>query len=450
MKKFKFFAVAALMFAACQDKEDLTPQVLTEPVVENVIADTLLQSNVISLEEARKNLENILKNFSPLSKRGGISSREISDGFTLKSDNPSISKSAGGNSDVKIHVFNFDGNAGFAIMSATRDLPSLLAITESGNIDTNNVVDNPGLVTFLSALEGKIKDPDYPMPDPEDEDLIEYQYNTTYSRYNPVGGFCLVKWGQDFPYNLFCYTSSGKQAVTGCVATACAQLMSIYQFPKEYDGWQFDWSKMISGGDYISTAFLMSSLGQNGNLNMEYGEYASGALPSYIMRTLINFGYYGGKMKFATYDPDEVCSELKQGFPVLVGGFTDSIPDSENQNKVFGLSVDAASSYHYEGGHRWLLHGLFVEHRTTKTIKAHRVIDEKTEDVNYVLCNFGWDGDCDGYYWCKAFDTGRKFFDDNFISKKYWFRYNITAVTGIRKDANSKPLWPDSPYNPYD
>lgn len=446
MKRAILSAVtAAMFFAACNDKEDLIPQ---NQVQDEQIVNEVIQSNVITLEEARKDLESLLKDFSSLSKRGGddFSSKKISDGFTLKSDKRSISKSTEETPEAKIHVFNFENNGGFAIMSATRDMPELLAITEGGSIDTNQVIDDPGLITFLSGLEGKIKDPDYPVPDPGDIYPIEYRHEiTSYSIYNPQGGYCRVKWGQDFPYNLLCPKISGEYALTGCVATACAQLMSIYSFPKEYNGYTFDWSKMRSGNDYFSIAYLMYLLGKKENLDMQYGLDGSGASPSNIIRTLINFGFYDEYLKFGAYDSTTVYSELKNGFPVLIGGFSDRVLESSTGNKVFGLSVDASPSYTYYGGHRWLLHGILVARENIKEIQYHKVISEYNRDIKYVLCNFGWDGEYDGYYWGEGFYPENKCYEDDFIAKK-GFPYNITTVTGIRVDNTNRPLYP---YNPY-
>ena len=40
-----------------------------------------------------------------------------------------------------------------------------------------------------------------------------------------------AEWGQKSPYNKFCFTSNGSQAVTGCVPTAYAILMHYHKWP---------------------------------------------------------------------------------------------------------------------------------------------------------------------------------------------------------------------------
>ena len=388
MKRVLQFALAAMiLFAACS-KEDLTPPPLIEEqdvqeattVVENAADD-----GYITLEEARKDLESILADFTTLSKsgNGGFPARKIADGFTLKSTRPSLSKSTGVADTAKIHVFNFEDNSGFAIMSATTEMPSLLAITEGGNIDTNEVIYNSGLIMFLSGLEHKIMygkpmlpsysnvDPDTHFAKDSNGNTVVVDENKTLIRetgklYNPVGGFCKVHWSQVHPYNVHCpKDTKGNSTKTGCVATACAQLMSIYKYPSSFNGYSFHWSDMISGKNTNDIARLMEQIGSEENTHMRYGVNESLARADSIPFTFENFGYScGGTVK--GYNKNEVVEELKNGFSVLIGGccFRTEV------KTMFGLKT----SYLYSGGHLWLAHGLYTREQVWKT----------TRDVKYV------------------------------------------------------------------
>ncbi len=52
----------------------------------------------------------------------------------------------------------------------------------------------------------------------------------------PKGGsvqpLITTKWGQGYPYNLYCPTINGTNCVTGCTATAMAQIMRYHQWPQ--------------------------------------------------------------------------------------------------------------------------------------------------------------------------------------------------------------------------
>ena len=129
-----------MLFAACS-KEELTPPPLIQEQGEpesvsvkpgsEAVANDKVVDDYITHEEARKDLESILDDCSTLSKNsnGVFLPRKIVDGFSLNSVRHSLSKSTDDPDTTKIHVFNFEDDNGFAIMSATRAMPSLLAIT---------------------------------------------------------------------------------------------------------------------------------------------------------------------------------------------------------------------------------------------------------------------------------------------------------------------------------
>ncbi len=447
MKRTILSAVtAAMFFAACSDKEDLVPrnQVQDKPIVSEVI-----QSNVITLEEARENLEIFLKDFSSLSKRSGdFSSRKISDGFTLKSDKRSISKSTEETPEAKIHVFNFENNGGFAIMSATRDMPELLAITEGGNIDTNEVIEDPGLALFLykfgnmpiiSSSDDEPAHQEKMDPGVTAHTEVFYTYGDYKNElFNPVGGYCKVHWGQEEPYNKYCPLEYGDTTKTGCVATACAQLMSVYQYPTSYNGYLFNWDNMINNRDNDAVARLMEQIGLPENTNMDYHLDISEAEATSIPRTFEHFGYKcGGVVK--DYNKNEVVNEIKEGHCVPLGGLSYQITNYTFWGK---------KKYSYSGGHFWLAHGVLTRSRTvTKTTVTIYTGASRPEDSyevksyveknDYILCNFGWrEQNFNGYYLGDVFDIniGPDFAEN--ISKSGTagnYQYKLTMVTGIRK-----------------
>ena len=51
-----------------------------------------------------------------------------------------------------------------------------------------------------------------------------------------------VQWGQYVPYNLYCPTGMP----TGCLATALAQVMAYHKYPSSYNGYNFNWTLMLS------------------------------------------------------------------------------------------------------------------------------------------------------------------------------------------------------------
>lgn len=252
-----------------------------------------------------------------------------------------------------------------------------------------------------------------------------------------------MKWNQGSPYNNYCPIKDGERTVTGCVATAVAQLMSIYRYPTSYKGYSFDWNEMTknkyawncSQTSQNQIARLMVELGTKSNLNVSYNTVAkggSGANASNISRTLKNFGYSnGGSLK--DYNTSSVVSELKSGYGVLVGGFS-----HKKVKKFLGIKVKTK----YSGGHRWLCHGLLERRRTVKTYNSNGVLQSTTTESQwYPLCNWGWGGSQDGYYLSSAFNSNKgpaysdatRSVEDENGSEDYNFQYKITALIGARK-----------------
>lgn len=369
-----------------------------------------------------------------------------------------ISTRAIGDITPYVHVFNFEDNQGFAIMSGDDRVNPLLALTFNGELTPDTEIDNPGMIVFLANMEKKYMEEIRKYDETLDGDTsLEYRvvygpWKTWY--YGMYGGNCNVQWGQHVPYNMHCPLKNGLRTLTGCVATAVAQLMSVYQYPESYEGYSFDWSEM---NKHISTRYsytpaheqiarLMQQLGLSKNLDMNYGlpsEGGSGANPKNIPKTLRNFGFSKGG-SLSSYETDRVVAELKYGYHVLIGGY-----ESRTLHKNKFLGITTSTYYTYSGGHRWLAHGLLQRVRTiSKYNSSNELISEKEVSMWYPLCNFGWNGYGDGYYLSGAFDTNKG-------AEEEWngprlrsssdkenpesegspnnFQYNMTVVTGIRK-----------------
>ena len=392
-------------------------------------------SKYVSMSEARADIENLIA-MIPSATKAADGRRVISDSWTTSV----ATKSVG--SEAEVYVFNFKDSLGYAIVSNDARI-GLIGLAMEGNFDSSSEITNPGLIVALSNAQSVLTYVD--SLDVPHEPVITYEYGEWENVFSaPAGGYCPVKWGQGSPYNQYCFTSDGQRAVTGCVATAVAQLMSIYQYPTYYSGYYFNWNNMIlnasttdDSGNY-SVGILMQQLGITSNLDMDYGVSSSGAYPENIPRTLSNFGYTnGGSLNdYSTYT---IVSELESGYPVLVGGY-DTKHTTVKKN-IFGKVV--STTYSYEGGHRWLAHGLLNRRRLVSQYEDGIYVGSYYQNTYFILCNFGWNGADDGYYATWAFDTNAGPVYSESIrtrgtsttteSDPYNYKFKVTAVTGIRR-----------------
>ncbi|MBD5189710.1 MAG: hypothetical protein HDS95_05465 [Bacteroidales bacterium] len=391
----------------------------------------------VGREEARADLENLLDAVDKHSSRAtGSGRRRISNEYTLSK---SMLTRSGNNDSISLYVFNFENEQGYALMSGDNRLPSLLVLTEEGNLDPESEnITNAGVVSFYEGLDDVIKDLT-PLPEtPISPYLKEFD---TYGPWENIvyknAAYCKVKWGQETPYNkVVKELHGGKEVLTGCVATAVAQLMSVHQYPPTYDGHIFNWERMTSQikasrcteGIQDQIAMLMAQLGLHKHLDVTYNEDGSGAKPDNIPRTLLSMGYSSGGV-LEVFNSEKLIDELKKGFPVLVSGYC-----YRSRVDILGVKF----SYVYERGHEWLAHGLLERKREKRRHdKNGDVIFTTTESVYYPLYNWGWDGKSDGYYLVSTFDPkngfdysestrGKEGEEDN-------YQFNTQIVTGIRK-----------------
>lgn len=262
-------------------------------------------------------------------------------------------------------------------------------------------------------------------------------------------GQCPVKWGQWAPYNTYCPFG----CPTGCVATAVAQLMSIYRYPTSYAGYTFDWDAMIADSTNNGVAQLMYLLGLYGNLGMNYSPTGSNAALASVPHTLENFGYYDGG-EHALYRTIHIMADVMSGRPVLIDGVCSYQICVYNPLGVliyFGCSQEG-------GRHTWLGDGGKI---ITVTSHIFNFLDGSYTcngpvTYNYVHCNFGWkeswtnpneiyDGffltDDIGYFYTGKPDPNQIVLTDEYgnthiYCKDFEFLRNQYAVTDIRKNAN--------------
>lgn len=175
----------------------------------------------------------------------------------------------------------------------------------------------------------------------------------------PVSRFVYTRWNQDSPYNDLCPTVSGKHCMTGCTATAAAQVMKHFNYPEHGTGVKtytpnvnqtgatlyknqltldmstvtFDWDNMLMTYDNTATtaqttavATLMKAVGYVAEMN--YGTGSSGASTATCVNGMQQ--YFGYNSKAAVLDrqafardvwEDMVYNNIKTVGPVLYSGF---------------------------------------------------------------------------------------------------------------------------------
>ncbi len=439
---FTLVFVRSFIRGGCSSESIVDQPVVPEPPV---VEAEVQPDYTVTQQEAEADLLSMLNEmtFQSVATRSGTP-RRIAERYSLGT--PAGTRSEAGDSpEPYLHIFNFENEEGFAILSGDERVPSLLTLTCGGSLRPDREIDNPGLAIFLERLPAyyeaqialadsihqaisdslrlvaeqqprtRAKYPDKEEGDGSDDSPF---WNTTYGRWETIGitdPSLSVDWHQNSPYNT--YVNNNK---AGCVPVAVGQLMTIHRHPASYNGHSFYWDEInkssVTGRD--QAALLLQQLGLPQNLDVAYGIDESPADPRNILRTLRNFGYTNTYLY--NYTTSSIVEELSAGYPCLVGGFTD-------KKTFLGIPVG------FKNGHRWLVHGLLTQSRTVTTYNSGSS-SQKTEFQYYVMCNMGWQGNAgDGYYLSGVFDT--RSYDSIFRPNpsEFNFRYDIDMILYIRK-----------------
>ena len=127
------------------------------------------------------------------------------------------------NSRDEFYVFNDEANGGYVVVSGEDRMPDVLAYSYNSHFDTDNLPCN--MQVWLEGYAGQVK---YLRAHPE----VKAARRTASAREN-VGPLLTCWFDQRRPYNEKCPEVEGNRCVTGCVATAMAQIMYYWQWPKQ-------------------------------------------------------------------------------------------------------------------------------------------------------------------------------------------------------------------------
>lgn len=350
------------------------------------------QAAPVSPEEAASIAGDFLKNrVEALRTRGAAP--EMKTVYTSRADNGAES----------FFILNDEEAGCYAIVAADDRLPKVLGWSDKGCFDPDDIPANVRwwLGEYDVEISAMLKaDPKVPAT----RSIYEPDYRAK------VDPMLKSTWDQSTPYNNMCPTIGGRRSVTGCVATAMAQVMRYHAWPdyptganKDYTftGTQLDWSLMIDAyytGGYTTrqanaVALLMLQCGRS--VDMAYTPNESGAQGNKVAYALTTFFDYSQDLRLHYRDyysssvwEDMVYSELQEKRPVLYFG------------------------YSYAGGHAFVCDGYLD---------------------GYYHFNWGWGGYQDGYFLLNALNPAA----GGIGSYIGGYNLNQSIYTGVQKNNGS-------------
>ncbi len=137
-------------------------------------------------------------------------------------------RSATATTAAAYYVFNTQQDKGFVIVSGDDRTEAVLGYSDRGHFDANDIPAN--MQWWLSQYEEELWALDAGLLT-LDEVTLEGDLPHRVSTSIVVEPMLKSKWGQDAPFYFQCPKVDSKYCVTGCVATAMAQIMYYHQWP---------------------------------------------------------------------------------------------------------------------------------------------------------------------------------------------------------------------------
>lgn len=284
------------------------------------------------------------------------------------------------------YVFPFGENKGFAIVSGDDDMPEIVGYADHGTYDANNMP--AAMAAFLNnyraTIEAMKQGNASAIKNIAEAKALRANNTRATTAVSPLLGD--IKWNQSEPYNNMCPKYDGTNlSATGCVATAMAQVMMYWKYPKELKadineyktythklpvagelkGQKYDWDNMLptyTNNNYTQTqadavAKLMLHCGKA--VEMDYGE-ESGAIVT-----------PGRLAKYFGYDSDLMLDLMRSCFTLA------------EWTAIIDKELQAKRPILYSG-------------RTTNG--GHQFVCDGSDGNGLYHINWGWGGYQDGYF----------------------------------------------------
>lgn len=303
------------------------------------------------------------------------------------------------------YVFNAENNNGFVIVSGDDNTIPILGYSTSGSFDNSILPSN-----FKKWLEGYKNQIMYIIVNninATDEIKSMWQKlengqplnaNKDVSAVNPL---LSVTWGQDPYVNDLCpydYTYN-ERTVTGCPATAMAQIMKYWEYPVNGTGFHsynhdtygtlsanfasttYDWASMPNSVNSTNNAVATLMYHCGVSVEMDYGVGSTGGSASYVIIDASPTPQQACEYAYTTYFGYDASS--------IQGLKRENYSDS-NWKQLLKNDLDAGRPIQYAGfgagGHTFVCDGY--------------------DNNDYFHMNWGWAGDADGYFILDALNPG--------------------------------------------
>lgn len=321
------------------------------------------------------------------------------------------------------YVFPHDGNCGYTIVSGDDRMPEIVGYSTTDTYSEENMPDGmKHLMQAYEAMATALANGDAKVERclAEKEALAA---DSTYRQPRVAPLLADVAWGQSEPYNNLCPMYDGqRRTVTGCVATAMAQLMMYYKYPqtlksdipayqtKSYQldmpsvsaGERYDWDNMLpqySGSAYTAAqANAVAKLMYHCGLSFE-ADYGPSSTSAWCRPNVL--------VKYWWYDPDVIRPLYREKFSL------------REWTAILDAELQALRPVYYTG--------------CSTTSASHAFLCDGADGNGLYHINWGWSGWSNGYFDITVLNSDYSG-AESATAPADGFNYTCSMIVGIMPD----------------
>lgn len=286
----------------------------------------------------------------------------------------------GTDGEAALYLYTYSGSRGFLLLSADDVAAPLVGYSETNGFSLTDAPES--LTSWLSFYSLQI----------EEARLGGCEAQPVAGRLAsradmaPIAPMIQTRWDQGAPYNNECPLIGGRRCVTGCVATAMAQVMKYWEYPAKGQGSTSYWLESIKEDlsmDFASTTFDWATMKDS------YGKKVS-ASEAHSVSTLMKACGYSVRMR---YTPGES------------GAYSKDIPTALTTYFGYDKGVKKVDRGDYKSQDDWnrmiydqLVSSGPVIYSGQSNAGGHCFVCDGYDGNGYFHINWGWSGMSDGYF----------------------------------------------------
>ena len=321
------------------------------------------------------------------------------------------------------YVFNRDGG-GFVVIAGDDAAVPVLGYSDNGGFNSENI--HPNVKGWFDMYKREIEflrsngiSPDAGMEAKWDASSVRAIRKSTGKTLNTRS------WGQDAPYNLRCPVVDGLQSVTGCVATAVCEVMCFHQWPQTVTG-------------------LLPSYSYRTDKNHNRTE------PEHRLDTTYNWSQMPVSRLSYTSEQAQNVSKLMFDVAVMLESSFNGVDNQASGTGAYSESIVAAMVKYmdYDSSAILLDRDNYSTLRWAEILRSeidenrpmpysgddgqygHQFVVDGYDSNGDFHINWGWDGEDNGFFAISSF----------YLDKDYDFRYDQSAVIGLKPDEGGHPI----------